>query len=212
MFADLALKFNEGGIFMWILLGVLGISIALFFERLHFYFTTCKEVSPRIAATAAKTLLNDEVATEIVKLSEAKDPLSPLIAVALERASQKNTIAHIQDGIDEEALVQLPRLTERLNYLALIANVATLLGLLGTIAGLQDAFSSLATVEATEKAAMLAAGISKAMNTTAFGLLVAIPSMVAYTYLTNKQKRLTSQIDDAMLRLVNFIKNEHLSA
>lgn len=78
--------------------------------------------------------------------------------------------------------------------------------MIGTISGLQASFSSLAAVEASKKATMLAAGIAEAMNTTAFGLIVAVPCMVMYTVFYNKQAQLTKDIDQAMTRLMNFIK------
>jgi biopolymer transport protein ExbB/TolQ len=97
-------------------------------------------------------------------------------------------------------------MTQRLNYLSLFANVATLLGLLGTIGGLQVSFSSLAAAEAAKKATMLAAGISQAMNTTAFGLIVAVPCMIMYTALSNKRDRLLKDLDEAVVRLTNYLK------
>ncbi|ERP31846.1 MotA/TolQ/ExbB family protein [Chitinivibrio alkaliphilus ACht1] len=109
------------------------------------------------------------------------------------------------EAVDEAAVLQIPRFSQRLNYLSLFANIATLLGLLGTIAGLQEAFMALDSLEASQRAAMLAGGISKAMNTTAFGLVIAVPCMVAYTFLHNTQVALTHRLDDAMLRFHNFL-------
>jgi biopolymer transport protein ExbB/TolQ len=100
----------------------------------------------------------------------------------------------------------MPRMITRLNYLSLFSNIATLLGLLGTISGLQASFSSLAAVEASKKATMLAAGIAEAMNCTAFGLIVAVPCMVMYTVLYNKQQQLTKALDESVVRIVNFMK------
>jgi biopolymer transport protein ExbB/TolQ len=114
----------------------------------------------------------------------------------------------VQEGVEEAAIRELPKLSERLNYLALFANIATLLGLLGTIAGLQVSFSSLASVEAAKKATMLAKGISQAMNTTAFGLIVAVPCMIFYTMLNNKQQRLTKELDETVVKTVNLIKKK----
>ena len=99
-------------------------------------------------------------------------------------------------------------MSQRLNYLSLFANIATLLGLLGTIAGLQVSFSSLVAVEAAKKATMLAQGISQAMNTTAFGLIVAVPCMILYTILFNKQQALTKDLDEAVVRLLNYMKKK----
>jgi len=118
----------------------------------------------------------------------------------------------IQEDVDEAAIKEMPRMTQRLNYLSLFANIGTLLGLLGTIVGLQDMFRSLAAVEAEKKAAMLASGISQAMNATAFGLIVAIPCMVMYTTLYNKQQQITKDLDEALVRLLNYFKKKKEAA
>lgn len=205
---SIAQKFQECGDFRWVLLAVMVFAIAVTIERLLFYYISCRRVHPKTAGEAAKAIQVGKAKEAHAKFNKQRDPLSALISVAVDRYQKGNDLTQIQEGIDEEAVMQIPRFSSRLNYLALFANVATLLGLLGTIAGLQEAFSSLDGHEAAEKSAMLAAGISKAMNTTAFGLIVAIPCMAIYTYLNNKQKALTRSLDDAMLRLVNYLKRE----
>ncbi len=205
MIADVAKQFNDGGVYMWVLLAVFAVGMAITLERIFFYYVTCKKMDASSAGEVAKAIENGQEDSQLTKLRKQNDPLSGLMTVALDRFHSNVSMEDVQEGIDEEAVSQVPRLGERLNYLALIANVATLLGLLGTIAGLQDSFSSLASLEAAEKAASLAKGIAKAMNTTAFGLIVAIPHMVAYTFLSSRQKRLTKNLDDAMLRLINFM-------
>ena len=131
-----------------------------------------------------------------------------LLKTALERFDAGMDIEEIREGLEEEAIKQVPRLSQRLNYLTLFANIATLLGLLGTITGLQLSFSSLANVEAAKKAAMLASGISQAMLTTAFGLIVAIPCMVIYTFLYNKQSQLVKDLDEATVKFLNYLKKK----
>ncbi len=210
MIQQVAQQFNDGGIYMYVLLGVFAVGAAITLERLYFYFITCRKMDAGNAGDVATSISKRSEKAQLAILEKRKDPLSGLMSVALDRYKSDASIEDIQEGVDEEAVTQIPRLGERLNYLALIANVATLLGLLGTIAGLQDSFSSLASLEAAEKAASLAKGIAKAMNTTAFGLIVAIPHMVAYTYLSSRQKRLLKNLDDAMLRLLNFMQKERV--
>lgn len=208
----IAQRFNEGGTYMYVLLGVLAVGLAIVIERLFFYFITCRNMDAASAGEVALAIEEGQEESELLTLSKRKDPLSGLMSVALDRYKSGADLDDIQEGVDEEAVTQIPRLGDRLNYLALIANVATLIGLLGTIAGLQDSFASLASMEAAEKAAALAKGIAKAMNTTAFGLIVAIPHMVAYTYLNSRQKKLMKNLDDAMLRLMNFIQKRRKAA
>ncbi len=206
--ALIAQRFNEGGSYMIVLLVILAIAAAILIERLFFYFITCRKMSATEAGIVAKAIEEGSHEEQLEILNKRKDPLSGLLYVALDRFKSGADMDEIQEGIDEEAITQVPRLGERLNYLSLIANVATLLGLLGTIAGLQDSFASLASLDAADKAASLARGIAKAMNTTAFGLIVAVPAMVAYSWLTAMKNKQLRNLDDAMLRMVNFMNQK----
>ena len=150
--------------------------------------------------------ISSEEAKKIVSAGNA--PLQVLLRTAIDRYSSGFSTEEIQEGVEEAAIQQVPRLTQRLNYLALFANVATLLGLLGTITGLQLSFSSLATVEAAKKASLLASGISQAMITTAFGLIVAVPCMVLYTFLNNKHNQLVKDLDEAVVKFLNYLKKK----
>ena len=131
-----------------------------------------------------------------------------MLAEAVRRHKVGEPLEEIQEGIEEIAIREVPRFGERLNYLVLFANIATLTGLLGTITGLQKAFGSLGAVEASKKAAMLASGISELMVCTAFGLMVAIPCMAAYTFLSNKQSALTKDLDESIVRFMNYLKKK----
>lgn len=204
----LATKFNEGGPFMWIILVVLAVACAIVIERLIFYFILCNINGAKLMADVAKALNNDKVDEAKKIAGRRKAPVNKLFQVALERFGQGMSIDDIQEGVDEAAIKEIPKMSQRLNYLSLFANIATLLGLLGTIAGLQVSFSSLVAVEAAKKATMLAQGISQAMNTTAFGLIVAVPCMILYTMLFNKQQALTKDLDESVVRLLNFMKKK----
>ncbi|MFW5959743.1 MAG: MotA/TolQ/ExbB proton channel family protein [Chitinivibrionales bacterium] len=203
----IAEKFNSGGIFMWIILGTLAAGIAVTVERLIFYYFICKTSSNTLIADISAALNNNDHDTAMQKV-KGKSPVHRILQSALFRFREGMSIEEIEEGIEESAVSEIPKLSSRLNYLSLFANIATLLGLLGTISGLQVSFSSLANVEASEKAAMLARGISRAMNTTAFGLIVAVPCMISYTFLTNKQKALVSEIDETTVKLINFLKRK----
>lgn len=99
----------------------------------------------------------------------------------------------------------IPRLESRTHYLAIFANVATLLGLLGTIIGLIQAFTAVASVNPAEKADMLSASISVAMNTTAFGLMAAIPLLLIYALLQSKTTQLVDSLEMAAVKFLNII-------
>jgi len=96
----------------------------------------------------------------------------------------------------------LPALSRRLPYLSMLANVATLLGLLGTIFGLTTAFAAVGAADPSQRSAFLAAGISQALNTTAFGLMVAVPAMIAHSFLVGRVEGIVEQIDEVSVKLV----------
>jgi len=207
MVQSCAAWFNGGGPFMWAILAVLAFAVAIVVERLIFYYITCRDRGTQIVADIARNLNND--AMDKANLSVAgKAPVTVLLRVALERFAAGMSIDEIQEGIEEAAIKELPRLSDRLNYLVLFANIATLLGLLGTIMGLQLAFSSLGSIEASQKATKLAQGISELMVCTAFGLMVAVPCMIAYTFLHNKQTRLAKDLDESVVKLMNYFKKK----
>jgi biopolymer transport protein ExbB len=99
----------------------------------------------------------------------------------------------------------LPQLEKRTSYVSLAANIATLLGLLGTIMGLISAFTAVANANPAEKADLLSASISVAMNTTAFGLIVAIPLLVTHTVLTQKTGQIVAALEMASVKTLNAI-------
>jgi biopolymer transport protein ExbB len=113
----------------------------------------------------------------------------------------------LQNVADAASLEVLPHLTRRLQYLPMLANVATLLGLFGTIYGLREAFASVAAASAAERAGRLAAGIAVALNATGFGLLVAIPLTVGHAYLASQAEMLIEQVDAFAVRLINALVN-----
>ena len=98
-----------------------------------------------------------------------------------------------------------PRLERRTPYLATLANIATLLGLLGTIIGLIEAFSAVANADPSEKAALLSSSISVAMNTTAFGLIAAIPLLLCHALLQTKTTEIVDSLEMAGVKFLNLI-------
>ncbi len=202
--------FRSGGPFMWVLLFVLACAVAVMIERFLFFFLTCSGSSSMLISKIKEQLDKDKVEDAIGTVSRSRSPLQVLLKVALQRFRAGEQMDAIQESVEEEAIQQIYRYSVRLNYLTMFANIATLLGLLGTITGLMLSFSSLASVEAAKKAAMLADGISQAMITTAFGLIVAVPCMAAYTLLANRQARLIKDLDESTVRLLNFMKKKRI--
>lgn len=201
--------FRSGGPFMWVLLGVLAIAVTIMLERFIFYFFVCSHNPSMLLSRVIKAVKQEKVDEAIGDVSSKSSPLHSLLGVALKKFKAGEKFEHIQESVEEEAIQQIHRYSVRLNYLTLFANIATLLGLLGTITGLQLSFSSLANMEAAEKAAMLASGISQAMITTSFGLIVAVPCMAAYTFLSNRQAKLVKDLDETVVKFLNFLKKKN---
>ena len=138
--------------------------------------------------------------------------LPKVIKAGLQRASRPEN--QIQNAVDAVSLEMVPRLEKRLSYLAMIANVAVLFGLLGTIAGLIVSFASLETADPEARTKLIAAGISQAMNATAFGLLVSIFTMISHTILANKAQAILSDIDEFGVKLMDLLsaRKQHHSS
>jgi biopolymer transport protein ExbB/TolQ len=207
MIQTFAAWFADGGKFMWVILAVLAVSVAVVIERLVFYYGICGINGRKTVADIARAL-NDNKIEDAKRLVVSGAPLPSLLRVAVDRYSDGMSIDEIQEGVEEASIQQVPRYSKRLNYLSLFANIATLLGLLGTISGLQLSFSSLVSVEASKKAAMLAKGISEFMTCTAFGLVVAVFCMVFFTILSNKQNQLIKDLDESVVKCINYLKKK----
>jgi biopolymer transport protein ExbB/TolQ len=170
MFQSIAVWFNNGGSFMWVLLVVGAVALSVVLERLIFYFVICRSNGLNQVSAIAKALNAGDVAEAKKIAGRRKAPVDVLLKTAVEDYEAGMPIEEIQDGVEEASIKELPKFNVRLNYLSLFANIATLLGLLGTITGMQVSFSALAAVEAAKKSSLLAKGIAEAMNCTAFGL------------------------------------------
>jgi biopolymer transport protein ExbB/TolQ len=206
MIQALAVQFNAGGTFMWVILAVFGFAIAVALERVIYYFIYCNDGASKVIGKVLEAVQKNDMEQAKKIVNRRKTPFYNLLKTAIDRYASGAKVERIMDSVERVSISELPRISRRLNYLALIANIATLVGLLGTIVGLQTSFGSLASTDAAQKAAQLANGIAEAMNTTAFGLIVAVPSMVLYTILSNKQQSLIKDIDRGIAMFVDTVK------
>ena len=129
--------------------------------------------------------------------------LPRVIKAGLQRASRDEH--QIQNAIDAASLEVIPKIEKRLHYLGLIANLATLLGLLGTISGLIYSFGEVAKVPASERQNVLSAGIAEALNCTAFGLIIAIMAMIAHSWLSSRAGTLVEEVDEYSVKLIDLL-------
>ncbi len=199
---SVALFMDEGGIFMWIIFAIWTLGIAISLERVKSLFTYDVDGN-NLMNIIKKHVLDNDVQKAIQTCSNSKALLPAVMRAGLKRANQ--TKEQISDAIESAILEVLPKLDKRMSYLGLVANVSTLLGLLGTIYGLIQSFSAVAQADAASKAKLLALGISKAMNTTAFGLISAISIMVIHSILTSKSEKITGELEENAMKLVDLL-------
>lgn len=199
----LYIAFQNGGPFMYIILSALIVGLAIIVER--FIFVAVKN---RIDTTSFVNKIIEFVQSgnisSAVELCNRSRAALPRITKAGLMEIGKNP-KDIQNAFELAAMSEIPKLEKRTHYLATIANVATLLGLLGTIIGLIQAFQAVSAADSSQKAALLSAGISVAMNTTAFGLIVAIPCMVFHSYIQEKTNTIIDEINENVARVYNKI-------
>lgn len=203
LFSDMARFFRDGGPAMWAILVFLAAGIAIAVERFIFLFTIADMKPEKFMGRIAELIRKGSIEGAIASCADKSAPLARIVEAALR--NYRNTERDIQNAVDEMALAELPRLNARTGYLAMLANVSTMVGLLGTIFGLIAAFEAVGAADPAEKSVMLANGISMAMSTTAFGLISAIPLLIAHSFLTAKTDSLVDDIDRYSVMVINML-------
>ena len=195
--------FQSGGVFMYPILITLAIGTAIIIERLV-YLSRAK-VSERVLWPKVKAAVQGGRPKDAVQAFRGSTaPVCQVLKGGIEKLQGAWTQEELRHSIEETILEEVPALERRTHYLPTLANVSTLLGLLGTIIGLIQAFSSVAAVDPSQKAALLAKGISLAMTTTAFGLISAIPLILSYSFLNSKTNKIIEGIDEMSTKFLNL--------
>lgn len=197
--------FIDGGAFMWPILGVQILSLAFMLER---YLTLTMNYGVKNSFfSRVKNMVKDGKIQEAYHYCmTTSHPLSKVISVILYNANSKQDVIESASNIEIQKV--LPGIQKRTNYINMMANVATLLGLLGTIQGLIVSFTSIAGASPSEKSKILAAGISTAMNTTAYGLVVAIPCIIVFAILTSMEDSILKKYDLIISEVKHLIVNK----
>ncbi len=211
--ADILKNFSTnstGWFFMWALLVAAVFMVAVAIERIYYIMVRSNINATRFMDEIKKQVRAGDYKKAIALCQAAKDKaLAQVVLAGLKKVSSADKIEFraIQNSVDEGTLEVIPKLRERTEYLSMIANVSTLVGLMGTIYGLIAAFNSVSApgIDAAEKSRMLAAGISVAMNTTLTGLIIAVPAILLYTFIHNKTDRIIDEIDEHTVKLINLI-------
>jgi len=196
--------FQEGGVFMYPIVIVFALGLAIALERwLYLTTTTAKNKALWNKITPHLKAGNFSAAAQMA--SSSKAAIAMIMSYGLNRVRSARRREDIEKAMEESLMEVLPRLEKRTHYLATFANIATLLGLLGTIIGLIRAFTAVSNANPAEKADLLSASISVAMNTTAFGLMVAIPLLLVHTLLQTKTTEIVDSLEMASVKFLNSI-------
>lgn len=195
---------TRGGFMMWVLLGWSIVGLAFIVERviaLWFrYRINSEEFTKRVLFFVSSH--NYARAIEVCN-AKPNHPLSKVLKAGLLKANKSDK--EIQRSMEEEMLRSLPAVAKNVDYISMAANTATLLGLLGTIFGLILAFQSLKGLSAQARQTALGDGISVAMFTTAFGLIIAIPFLFAHYWLNRRANRIMETVEESSVQLLNHL-------
>lgn len=203
-FAGFIHAFQMGGLTMVPIAICFALAIAFVIERFVKLFLHYNVDGASFMFEVQKYVLANDLDGAIRICNGASTAALPkVIKAGLQRASRDEQ--QIQNAIDAASLEVMPKLEKRLSYLALIANIATLLGLLGTIGGLIKAFAAVALADPAQRQAILANGISEAMNATAFGLTTAIFAMIAHSILATRAQKIIEEIDEFGVKLIDLL-------
>ncbi|MCD6375921.1 MAG: MotA/TolQ/ExbB proton channel family protein [Caldisericaceae bacterium] len=201
---------SEGYVFMWVIALFGAIALAIIIERFYFIMVRSNVNADKFMAEIRKLVAGGNIERAIELCEMGKQKALPFVVLrGLKRANESEQLDFraIQNAVDEGTLEVIPKLKARTNYLAMLANVATLTGLMGTIYGLIISFAAVGSESVSEedKSRLLAQGIAAAMNTTIFGLMVAVPTLIAYTYISNRTNKIIDELDEHLVKLINLI-------
>ncbi len=199
--------FQSGGPFMYAIMTVMAVGLAIALER-FLYITRTQGRTNKVWKKLAPMLQAKDYERAYSAVQTIKSPLATVLQYGFARHKAQAKRDLIDASMEEGIMEVTPELEERTHYLATLANIATLLGLLGTIIGLIQAFTAVASADPAEKADLLSASISVAMNTTAFGLTAAIPLILIHSYLATKTARLVDNLEMAAVKCLNLICDE----
>jgi biopolymer transport protein ExbB len=205
-FYSIVTFFQKGGMFMYPILFVFAIGTAIAVER-WFQLNRVRSANSKIWDLLQPVLVKGEF--EKARQMANKDPssMAQMLGMGLARQGAVRRREDIEIAMEESMMEIIPQLEKRTPYIALLSNIATLLGLLGTIMGLIQAFTAVANANPAEKADLLSASISVAMNTTAFGLMSAIPLLLLHAKLTSTTGHIVDSLEMASVKALNSISN-----
>lgn len=200
--------FQEGGAFMYPITLILALGLAIAIER-YLFLTSAKAKNNKTWNKLVPMINKGDLAGAAQVIETTKSHIGHIVAYGLNQRKSSKHREDIETAMEEGLMEILPKLEKRTHYVATFANIATLMGLLGTIIGLIQAFTAVANADPAEKANLLSASISVAMNTTAYGLIAAIPLLLVFALLQTKTTEVVDSIEMASVKIVNMISGEN---
>ena len=204
MYESFVSFFQSGGIFMLPIVVVLALGLAITIER--YLYLSATRTKNQLAWKKIQAVLATGNMNEALNFAEkSKCAISKIMGYGVSSAQVSRRRDDVETAMEEGLMEVVPKLEKRTHYLATFANVATLLGLLGTIIGLIDAFTAISEANPADKADLLSSSISVAMNTTAFGLMVGIPLLLLHSWLQTKTTEIIDSLEMASVKVLNSI-------
>jgi len=197
--------FQNGGVFMYPILIVFALGLAIAIER-YVYLTIAKTSNQRLWKQIMPMIKTGRLDQANDIINKSKSAICKILSYGMDRLKVARRRDDLETALEEGLMEVIPRLEKRTHYLATLANIATLLGLLGTIMGLISAFTAVAKADAADKADLLSSSISVAMNTTAFGLMSAIPLLLIFTILQTKTTEVVDSLEMASVKFMNAVQ------
>ncbi|TNC80155.1 MAG: flagellar motor protein MotA [Oleiphilus sp.] len=208
MFESVVRFFQDGGFFMYPIALVLIFGIAIAIER-YVYLTVAKRSNRDAFDRGLLPILRKKDYKAALKFAnDSNTPIAAIMGAGISRHINNRSRDEVEFAMEEGLMETLPRLEKRTQYLATLANISTLLGLLGTIIGLIAAFTAVANADPAEKASLLSQSISVAMNTTAFGLMSAIPLLLIHAVLQTKTNEIVDSLEMAGVKVLNLMSDQ----
>ncbi|MCL2183012.1 MAG: MotA/TolQ/ExbB proton channel family protein [Chitinispirillia bacterium] len=195
---------TSGAWCMWMIMVLLALGMGFVIERVWYLYFTCGSGSGTFMNGVSKYVKAGEFDKAIKYAAAQKTPLAKGVVAILQNRGRGSKA--VQKAVDEVFLTEAPKITRNIPFIPTIANITTLVGLMGTIYGLMLAFDAIANVPAAQRAQALAAGISMSMSSTLWALLVAVPLLLAHGLIAGKSDGVMQQLDEKATKLINMVE------
>jgi len=201
-----AIKFiQDGGFFMYPILLFMFIGLGIAIERIMF-LSRVKKANKELWDAVYPSIQKGDTEKALKAVKDNETEIGRILEYGLTRNRTAKNVEDVETAMEEALMEVMPRLEARTPFIATFANVATLLGLLGTVQGLIVAFAAIANADPAQKGDLLSSSISVAMNTTAFGLVVAIPLLLFYAFLQSRTGEVVESLEMASIKLLNALR------